>query len=45
MIAIAGLIRVLETTDHEKTRRQVAEILEEIDPGNPQAIAAFIKNM
>ncbi|WP_354635317.1 HEAT repeat domain-containing protein [Planktothricoides raciborskii] len=42
-MAIAALIKVLETTKDEDTRRQVAKSLGEIGQGNETAIAALVK--
>ncbi|MGK7953312.1 MAG: NACHT domain-containing NTPase [Xenococcaceae cyanobacterium] len=41
--AIEGLIKVIDSTTNESTRRQAAESLEKIAPGNPKAIEGLIK--
>ncbi|HBL58292.1 MAG TPA: PBS lyase, partial [Cyanobacteria bacterium UBA8803] len=41
--AIAALIRILDTTDHDSTRWQAADSLGKIGTGNESAIAALIR--
>jgi len=42
-MAISELINILEHCPDENTRREMAECLWKIDPGNPEAIAALVK--
>ncbi len=42
--AIAALVKIIENTTNEKTAQRIANILNQIDPGNSKGIALGINS-